>query len=381
MNSDFSNPLGSTTKNPSPAAPSAGAAGNGSSLPRPITLITSSHRIDAAPLSRHIGLRRTDSPNLTARVHDPAIEALKSHPILGTKYKLNVHSPKTFVSGYAFLWRGCLAKELKEIAENRTASGIKAGAEKSPKITDEQAKKQVGEQSRFPEFSSEKSKVQGFGRGSLIALFKIKLADLRPGSETEAGWVCNIDTEVDIVAWHEGQQFKNPPIEPFGLTTDRKARMLEKIKAGRPATPSSLTSRTNLVLVKPIARASDASSAAAAAVSDASAATASASGTNVPPAILRNAGQSAPIVLLNHGTPNSGGAIIPQATASNGSLQSNGSLMGETQAVGQAAPLSPMQGAMSVMPTSVRVNNPSTNGQQPPPADAPCGCCDTCTIL
>jgi hypothetical protein len=385
MSSDFSNPLSSVTTNPSPATSAAGAAGNGLSPPRPITPITSLHRTDSPHLSRHMGLgRRTDSPNLTARVHDPAIEALKSHPILGTKYNLNVHSPKTFVSGYAFLWRGCSAKDLKEIAENKTASGIKVGAKKLPKITEEQAKKQVGEQGRFPEFSIEKSKVQGFGRGSLIALFKIKMEDLRAGSEAEAGWVCNTDTEVDIVAWHEGSQFEHPPTETFGNTPDRVARKLRLINLGRPATPTSVTRRNMVVLVQP-----NPNTASAAASSDAGIA-ANTDGAPVSvstaalPLVISNTSvgqqfaQPAPIDVLHS---ESAAGAAPLTTASGGSLHSNRSMMSGTQTLRQVVPLSPTGGAMPVMPTVVTVNANPTNGHTPL-GDTPTGCCgSSCAIL
>lgn len=163
-----------------------------------------------------------------SRVASPEINALRSHPTLGKKHKEKFPPTKLKLDDYSFLFRGCTPKQLQEIEENGTAGGVKEKESTAP--TNEEAVKQVGELEKLPEFTTEISKAESFGRGNVVGFFRIKHSLLVEGSGTEGGWICKNGAEVEILGWREGQELEIRG-EAVSLTPERQLRMLEKIKA------------------------------------------------------------------------------------------------------------------------------------------------------
>lgn len=161
------------------------------------------------------------SPSTSQRRIDPpsqrAQELMKLSPILKSTYTSKLHPPtvgprlelnidkSNKLLGLVYLWRGCTGDQILNMARTGTAGGVGEPDINTPKPTEEEAIKQVGELAKLPEFTNLVSKAQQFGRNHFVGVFQIHVAYITKGSGTEGGWICKDSAPVTIVGWKEGE--------------------------------------------------------------------------------------------------------------------------------------------------------------------------------
>lgn len=139
-----------------------------------------------------------------------ALEIISQNGNLRKLYKDPLHPPTNDTRMLrsipeVYLWRGCTKEQLMGIATQGSADGISPPDANAEAPSEEEAKKQVAEADKLPEFTNVPAKAEQFGRRNFVIVVKIATRYLTRGSVVEGGWVCANNAPVTLIHWKEGK--------------------------------------------------------------------------------------------------------------------------------------------------------------------------------
>lgn len=105
------------------------------------------------------------------------------------------------------LWRGLTPQHLIGIIKNGSAGGIEPAVKGTKAPTEKEAIAQVGELATLPEFTINSQIARSFGRGNVVAAFKIHKRYLTKGSCTEGGYVSLRQAPIQLLGWQPGAPY------------------------------------------------------------------------------------------------------------------------------------------------------------------------------
>lgn len=88
-----------------------------------------------------------------------------------------------------------------------SAGGIEEANPNAERPSEREAKDQVGEIGRLPEFTNLLDIAENFGTEGYVCLFEIESKYLTRGSGTEKGWISHNDAPMKLIGWKMGRVF------------------------------------------------------------------------------------------------------------------------------------------------------------------------------